>query len=331
MTDADRLRLYERLWEGPMYQRWHWLAYNFAPHETGETPFARLVFDAILRCDAAMPGYAEEMLGRLELMGGADRDMDDYERIRQWLGELVVVHHLVAWPWPCLVAFEDEPVVPGSPKNPEIAVRGDGFVLGAEVKTPDLRPLADGGRQSAPWQLLARGRVPPSAYPGGATLPRDNPVKDFLASANAKFAAFRQADPAFVCVLFIVWDDYVNEPISALLNPASGLLTPNSFDRDENGEPRAYQSVDAVVVLRHQVQLQEGMANRPPLDERWHFLDYGAADRFPFNALVVNPHGRPLPEPVADALQAVPADRLLSEYMPSDFVMWIGTDPGTDQ
>jgi len=134
--------------------------------------------------------------------------------------------------------------------------------------------------------------VPPSAYPGGATLPRDNPVKDFLASANAKFAAFRQADPAFVGVLFIVWDDYVNEPIGALLNPASGLLTPNSFDRDENGEPRAYQSVDAVVVLRHQVQLQEGMANRLPLDERWHFLDFGAADRFPFNALVVNPHCR---------------------------------------
>ncbi len=81
------------------------------------------------------------------------------------------------------------------------------------------------------------------------------------------------------------------------------------------------------MVLRHQVQLQEGMANRPPLDERHHFLDYGAVDRFPFNALVVNPHGRPLPGPVLDALQAVPADRLLSEYQPSDLVMWIDLGP----
>jgi hypothetical protein len=329
VSDEQRLRLYERLWDGPMYERWHWLAFNFAPHETGETLFSRLVLEAVLRCDAAMPGFADDMLGRLEIMGGNDRDMDDYERIKQWLGELLVVHHLVAWPWPGDVAFEHEPVVPGSAKNPEMAALGDGFVLGAEVKTPDLRAFGGGARQAAPWQLLARGEVPSSAWPGGTTLPRDNPVKDFLGSADEKFAAFRQHEPAFAGVLFIVWDDYVNEPISALLNPASGLLTPNSFDKDKHGNARTYPNVDAVVVLRHQHQFVPGMANEPPVDERRHFLDYGAPDRFPFNALVLNPHGRPLAEPVLDAVQAVPADQLLSEYRPSDVVMWIeaGPDP----
>lgn len=69
------------------------------------------------------------------------------------------------------------------------------------------------------------------------------------------------------------------------------------------------------------------MSNKPPVDERRHFLDYGAPGRFPFNALVPNPHGRLLPEPVLAALQAVPADRLLSEYRPSDVVMWIDAGP----
>jgi hypothetical protein len=32
----------------------------------------------------------------------------------------------------------------------------------------------------------------------GVTLPRDNPVKDFLVSAESKFSPFRMADPGSV-------------------------------------------------------------------------------------------------------------------------------------
>ncbi len=104
----------------------------------------------------------------------------------------------------------------------------------------------------------------------------------------------------------VVWDDFVNEPLAALLSEASGLLTPNSFDRLGEGIPRIYPNVDAVVLLRHLHQLVRGTQNNPPTDERANFLDYGSPGRFPPNALVPCPDGRPLEPILVDALSAVP-------------------------
>lgn len=319
--------LYERIWSTAMYDGWHWLQWNFdLVRTTGqEALFAVLVLDALARCDDAMPGFADEMVDRLALLGGQDRNRDDYERIRQWLGELLVIHHLVTWPWPNPVAFEHEPAAkPGGP-NPEIMVTLPDVRLGVEVKTPDLRDhrLA---RASNADQLLAR--LPQSAAPGGGavTLPRDNPIKDFLVSAERKFEDFRAADEAFRSVLFIVWDDYVNEPISALASPASGLFMQDSFHPDPGGKRYRYPATDAVVILRHQHQFVEGMANRPAVDERLHMLDYGELGRFPPAALLPCPDGKELPGVVGDALQAaVPHPTMGAEYIPAERVMWITT------
>lgn len=237
-----------------MFQRWHWLRWNF--EQPTETPFARLTLDALLRCDARMPGYADAMLTTLESISGREKNLDDYERIKQWLGELVVVLHFVDWDWPLPVTFEREPAAPGSGRNPEMVVSSETWRFGIEVKTPDLRLLGRGGRQGQPWQLLTRmpgGRD----LPGGVTLPRDTPIKDFLHSAQDKFAGFHAADDRFYGVLFIVWEDFINEPISALLGHPSGLFTRGSFDRTPAGEPHTYPNVDAVVLLRQQHQLQE--------------------------------------------------------------------------
>lgn len=319
---SERADLYQRLRTGPMFERWHWLQWNFS--QEAETPFARITLDALLRCDAQMPGYADSMLTTLEAVKGPAKNLDDYERIKQWLGELLVVHHFVTWAWPSSVAFEHEPTAPGSAANPEITVTAEGWRLGVEVKTPDLRSLTGGGRQANPWQLLTRmdgGKD----MPGGVTLPRDNPIKDFLISSDRKFAGFRSADPDFYGFLFVVWDDFINEPISALLSPGSGLFTENSFDKDESGNPQTYSNVDGVVLLRHQHQFVEGMANRPPVDERRHFLDYGDLDRFPPNGVVPNLHTtREATQEITDALQAyIPDPRMGAEYSPAECVMWV--------
>ena len=63
-----------------------------------------MTLEALLSCDAVMSGYADAMLTRLESIGHS-RDKDDYEAIRQWLGELVVVHHFVTWLWPSTATF----------------------------------------------------------------------------------------------------------------------------------------------------------------------------------------------------------------------------------
>jgi hypothetical protein len=121
VTSHQQLR--QRLQQGPMFQRWHWLRWNF--EQATETPFARLTLDALLRCDARMPGYADAMLTTLESISGREKNLDDYERIKQWLGELVVVLHFVDWDWPLPVTFRREPAAPGSQRNPEMVVSSD--------------------------------------------------------------------------------------------------------------------------------------------------------------------------------------------------------------
>jgi hypothetical protein len=54
------------------------------------------------------------------------------------------------------------------------------------------------------------------------TLPRDNPVKDFLVSADAKFEHFKETDANFIGVLVIIWDDFIYEPISSLISESAG-------------------------------------------------------------------------------------------------------------
>ena len=67
----------------------------------------------------------------------------------------------------------------------------------------------------------------------------------------------------------IIWDDFINEPISALTNPNSGLLTQNSFYKDST-----FSNVDGVIILRHLHHLK-------------HLFYFG-------ELLPYNPHGEPI-------------------------------------
>lgn len=327
--NAERLAaLYQRVQEGPIRDgsTWHWLSHNFAPGTEGSTYFAPLTLGALAAVDETMPGYAEEMLGRLEGINGREKNRDDYEAISQWLAELVVVLHLIGHEWSVPPVFTMEATAPGTTvrKNPEVMVEVPGHGrFGIEVKSPNLvNHQALRGQQ--PWQLLERSDINPTDLSGAVTLPRDNPVKDYLVSADAKFAGFRDAYSDFQSVLVIVWDDYVIEPLTALLSPASGLLTENSFHKDGSGKAVLYPNVDAVLLMRHQHQLQRGMSNSSPADERMHFLDYGSVDRFPPHVLIPNPAGQPLKEEWVRALGGWHPDSLMgAEYNAGSMVMWI--------
>jgi hypothetical protein len=321
---GDRWPLYMHLYDGPMFDEWHWLEWNFGHlRDAGtETEFAVLTLNALLRCDGAMPGFATEMLDRVASFGGRDRNRDDYQSILQWLAELVTANHFVTWPWSAGTRFEHEPTTTKGGPNPEFIVTGDGWRLGVEVKCPDLRRLQEQRAQNH-QQVLSR--LPESVFAmpvGGITLPRDNPLKDFLHHCEKKFGQFRR-DSTFRSVLVVVWDDHIQEPISALLAPSSGLFTGNSFDRGPDGTRFTYPATDAVVVLRHQHQLIRALANRPMIDDRDSFLDWGEIGRFPHNALIVCPDGESLPDELLESLQAVPpAPMLGAEYIPSDITFW---------
>lgn len=287
---------------------------------------------ALAAGDAVMPGFAAEQLKRLESFGGAEKNQGHYQQILAWYSEVLVVGHLAVYDWPAPVTFEMEPVAGGAKANPEVVVRLDGVgTLGVEVKAADLRAHAE-CRSSNEWQMNARTGLSATSLGGAVTLPRDNPVKDFLISADKKFTGFRATDPDFRSVLAIVWDDFVNEPLAALTAPSSGLFTANSFHRTDSGAV-VFPNVDAVLLVRHQHQLVNVLAGRPLADERAHLLDYGLPGSFPPHALVTNPAGRPLPAEFLSALHAVPVEELTgaAEYNPGEMVMWVNpTDGSTD-
>lgn len=309
-----------------MFKHWHWLQWNFDEIRvsSNEPPAAMHILDVLSRCDEVMPDFATAMIDRIASVGGRVKNMDDYETIRQWLAELLVIGHLVDWEWSTNVSFAYEPTSSSGGSRPEIIVSTSNFDVGIEVKCPDLRSHRR-LRSTNPTQLLARFSAGLDLDTSDTTLPRDNPVKDFLISGEYKFKQFRN-DPTFFSLLFVVWDDYINEPISALLSPGSGLFTENSFARMPDGTREQFPSTDGIVLLRHQHQFREGLANRPPIDERDHFLDYGSIGRFPHNALVLNPDGKTLPRQIIEATQAIePSSYLGAEYQPLDLVMWIDT------
>jgi hypothetical protein len=227
--------------------------------------------------------------------------------------------------------FALEPTAPGSQKNPELTVKVDQTLIAVEVKAPSLLAHQE-ARGEHEAQLVARSGYLEqlSNAIGGkdkVLLPRDNPVKDFLISADEKFAPFRAAPTgSFFGVLVIVWDDYIQEPLNSLVHPSAGLFTPNSFALNENGQPLQFSNVDGVVLVRHLHQFVRA-SREEPLGDAWPgVFDYGTRQMFPPKAYVGNPNGQALPSFVLDAFETIPwGDLAGAEYSgASDVIFWIG-------
>lgn len=132
---------------GPAQTAWHWLEYNFTPGSDGNDYFAPVTLQALHRIDAVMPGYAEAMITRLEQVSGREKNLDDYEAIRQWLAEVLVVDHLAQHKWPAAPTFVMEPLAPGSKKNPETLIEVPG--LGGPRRRGQVPQPAKAFRQAA--------------------------------------------------------------------------------------------------------------------------------------------------------------------------------------
>ncbi len=315
-----------------IFKQWHWYSYHFNLLANGyHQPFAYSILDACLDCDESIPGFAKQMTDALAEISGTEKHVPHYEQLLQLLAELLIIRQIVTWNWPMEVKFAWEPTAGKSKKNPEISIASDDWVIGVEVKAPSLRQHQEARAKNftqVPSRALTKKEI--ETLPGassGVTLPRDNPVKDFLISADSKFAEFRKADPKFFGLLVIVWDDFIYEPITALVHSNGGLLTSKSFARDKSGNALIFPNVDAVVVVRHLHQFQQAAGEKPLADGLESPLDYGEPGQFPFKVLIPNPHGRALPAEITECLQAVPQNGLMgAEYQTPEVVWWIGGD-----
>lgn len=305
---------------------WHWYGYHFNFLKSGvEHPFAKSIIDACLKVEKKIPGYSKRIIDQIASLNGKNSYLPHYDQLKQILSELLIVSHL-SEQYPD-AQFEDEPTIGDSRKNPEITITTEGYTLGVEVKSPKLREHV---QQRAIRTAQIPGRLPFAQQmielSGGkekVTLPRDNPVKDFLISANGKFKGFKEQIDKFYSVLVIVWDDYIYEPITSLTNKFSGLFTENSFAKDENDKPLQFENVDAIIIVRQLHIFVEAAAERPLVDGKQHALDYGKQREFPFKVILPNPSARKIPEEIKKAFHALETSHNLgAEYIPQDYIIW---------
>jgi hypothetical protein len=172
--------------------------------------------------------------------------------------------------------------------------------------------------------VLERARLEDIADGSGLTLPRDNPVKDFLLDADRKFAQFKAVQPE-TSVLVIVWDDFIYEPITVLSHVHCGLLTPNSYLKDSAGAAIQFAHIDAVVLVRHLTYLYRATKDEP-LCERTHVLDFGDDRSLP-NVIIPITDSALIPDIIRDGLRAAPLDSPMiqgaADYRPQDVVFWV--------
>lgn len=326
MTRHDLLQLVAR---SRVFQHWHWFRYHFSHSLNGcPHPLAEAFIEACIACENKSKGFAKASVERLASVGGRDRHLPDWEQLLQQLAELHVIHRILTWTWPAGTTFEIEPHGEGSTKNPEVVVTMPHLRIGVEVKAPSLFTHIE-NRGKNPTQIASRFAprdvIEAMAKLGtGVTMPRDNPVKDYLVSAEAKFEPFRRNDANFIGILVIVWDDFIYEPISALLQPESGLFTENSFFKASDGSSVRFPSIAGVVAIRHLNQLIRASRDEPLMYGCRSPLDFGKLGEFPRKVFIQNPWGPATPTEAIEALDARPPyDDMGAEYRPQEYIMWV--------
>jgi hypothetical protein len=259
---------------------WHWFGYHF--QRAIPTPFARSIIDACIDCEAGVARLGADLVRDLGAIGGMERHEQHYEQLLQKLAEILVLRQILQLPWPEGTEFAHEPAVNGRGPRPELRVRTPDRDYLFEVKAPGLLEHArnrQANQMQAPARALGRDAVEQLAGGAQITLPRDNPIKDFLVDADRKFAPFKAHRPA-ISVLVIVWDDHIYEPISALVHEQCGLLTPRSYFRNQDGAVVEFANIDAVVLVRHLTYFGLAATERPLL-ERLHAFDFGGNRALP--------------------------------------------------
>lgn len=326
MTREDLNKLIEN---SKIFQHWHWFKFHFERSlKGGGHPLAESVAEACIACESKVPGFAKKVIERLAAVGGRDRHLPDWEQLLQQLAELHIVFRVLSWNWPGGTRFDVEPSTEESKKNPELVVSTSHARYGFEVKAPALFAHAE-NRSKNPTQIASRFAPKETLdeifkQSSSVTLPRDNPIKDFLLSAEAKFEPFHRRDKNFFGILVIVWDDFVYEPISALLQPDSGLLTQNSYFKDEKGSAIQFPSISGVVIVRHLHQLYRACRDEPLIDGCRGPLDFGKESDFPWKICIQNPGGPLVPPEIFKVLDSrVPSAELGAEYLPQEYIMWV--------
>lgn len=293
-------------------------------------PFSTSIIQSCYFVEQRIEGYSKRFIDKLSSID--HKNKEHYDQLLQHIAELIVVSHLgkkLGKEW----IFEEEPTAEGSKKNPEVSIFNGELKILVEVKSPRFHDYQS-KRTNSGLQIPTRvnngfKETIESVFGTKAALPRDNIVKDFLLSANEKFKFFKIADENILSVLVIVWDDFIYEPISALKNNFSGLITEQSYFR-EDGKAVKFQYIDNIILLRHMTQVKRATIDLPVTDGLKHPLDYGERGKsLPKSLLTINEHSQR--DILFDIFECEKQEdlELFAEYKPQDTIIWYKLDKTT--
>ncbi|HVR90561.1 MAG TPA: hypothetical protein VHG29_05665 [Novosphingobium sp.] len=304
-----------------------WLSYHLA--DDAVTPFGKQLLVALAVIEQRLPHAGTQLVRELAdiryVPTADDRSawQAGFEQLVQKFAEILVARVLLEAEWPAGTIFAFEPLNPVTGARPEILIDTPDRQWLFEVKCPafidyQMRRAMNGK------QLPVRG--PLGALPGmreGATLPRDNVFKDFLASAERKFTGFTAKDRTGILV--VVWDGYMFEATSALSHAEAGLLTENSWHVDA-GARVAFEAVDGVIVLNH-LEILKVAAQGKFKPRREDAFTIGG-DGQPPNVWCPNLGRGDIDPHIAKVFDASHFEgvAMAAEYAPMDFVTWIDPD-----
>jgi hypothetical protein len=321
----------EYIAQSEIVNEWHWFSYHFQYAKVGlYTRFGNAIINSMLNIDSRVDGYAKDIIKRISSICGKEKFLPHYEQLLQICGELYVFNQAINYFKNCSgVEFIKEPHTEESYKNPEFIIKYDGREFGVEVKQPSLVEHIN-KRAENPIQLTSRvpGLLQASKKIAtgneNITLPRDNPIKDFLISADQKFESFKKNNSEFTSILFILWDEFILEPVSALTAKPAGLFTKDSFAKDSNGESLKFKNVDYVFLDSPVTNFIRDSREEVLLDGKLHSLDYGLKENYPFKVFMNNPFGsNKIEEKIIDCFQVLPLREVYgAEYAPTDMIMW---------
>ena len=315
-----------------IFKKWHFFKYHFAFQAASLEfvhPLAKTITDLAFELETLIPGAGKDYIDKIGAINDRQNDTKHYDQLLQVLAELIIVHKAATYNWGPKgeVKLKYEPKIGTSNKNPELTITTDSLNIGIEVKAPEfVQKHNERGRK--PYQLPSRSPLINKHEKAEVMLPRDNPLKDFLKSADKKFEEFKKADPNFYGILVIVWDDFIYEPITALTSPQAGLFTENSFAKDSKGNILKFPNVDCVILTRHLLPIKCGTRDEPLPDFSLHPLDFGRDGEFPFKVFIQNPWNKlQVPGDVIKCFQVLaPSPRLGAEYLPIDYITWMNID-----
>lgn len=311
-----------RIVSGP----WHWFAYHFRHVPTH--PFVASILEAAADCERGLPTLGRSLLHDLVAISGLEKHLPHWEMLNQKLAEILVLGRIMGLPWDGGgVEFQHEPEGNPGGKRPEMLVKNGADQYLFEVKAPNiLQHQIDRGSNDTqiPGRFFDPSMARDIAGGGAYTRPRDNPLKDFLLNADAKFAPFKSRGLVRTA-LVVVWDDFIYEPITSLISAgAQGLLTEQSFARDSAGEALRFPNVDVVIIVRHLMYFIQAARERSLID-RSHAFDFGDDNGLP-NVLVPVPGGQAMPDFVIDGFRALHHQnevlQRMAEYRSPEVIMW---------